>query len=401
MIQTFNSTAENRVCSSDFKTANNLRFGIGAFNELPRALKELDTKKVVIISDKGLEKAGLVNKTIELCRSLPIKVSSFTNFVGEPTFELLEEVYSTLKNQAYDTVVGIGGGSALDLAKTAAALLDKDRIHPYLSGEQTIQSRTTSLILIPTTSGTGSEVTFNAIFGDEEQGVKRGLISSAFLPDLAIIDPSLTISCPKRVTAASGVDAFTHAIESYIALRATPLTQMYAEKAMKIFPLSIKRAVHCGSDIEARSNMSWVSVLAGISLANAGVGAVHALAYPLGGRYHIEHGVANALLMPYVFAITGRSCTKELVEVASFLKLGDYTNNPHKAHTEVVNYLYNLLKELNLPTSLKELGVEETALPEMAKQVMAIDRLLSNTPYTLQEQEVLEIYQNAYNGVLK
>ncbi|WP_078412614.1 iron-containing alcohol dehydrogenase [Priestia abyssalis] len=401
MLQTISPLSTQTIVSHDFRMPKNLRFGVGAFNELPKVLEDLKAQKVAIISDKGLEKAGLVDKTIQLCKTLPIETISFSDLAGEPTFTLLENVYWQMRKENCDTVIGIGGGSALDVAKTVAALLGKDEIQPYLSGQQTIESRTISLILIPTTSGTGSEVTMNAIFGDEEQELKRGLISTTFLPDLAIIDPLLTISCPKRVTAASGVDAFTHAIESYVAVRATPLTKMYAEKAMKLFPLSIARAVHCGSDVEARTNMSWVSVLAGVSLANAGVGAVHALAYPLGGKYHIEHGVANALLMPYVFAVTGTSCTKEMVEVASFLQLGDYENQPHDAQDAVVQYLFSLLAKLNLPTRLKELGVEEDSLPEMAEQVMSIHRLLSNTPYSLREEEVLSIYQNAYHGVLK
>lgn len=401
MIETISSLSTQTIVSHDFRIPKNLRFGVGAFAELPKVLENLQAKKVAIISDKGLKKAGLVSQTIQLCRTLPVGTTSFSDLAGEPTFTLLEHVYKRIRKENCDTVIGIGGGSALDVAKTVAALLDKDEIHPFLSGQKTIESRTHSLILIPTTSGTGSEVTMNAIFGDEEQQLKRGLISTTFLPDLAIIDPLLTVSCPKRVTAASGVDAFTHAIESYVAVRATPLTKMYAEKAMKLFPLSITRAVHFGSDVEARTNMSWVSVLAGVSLANAGVGAVHALAYPLGGKYHIEHGVANALLMPYVFALTGAACTKEMVEVASFLKLGDYENRPHDAQNAVVQYLFSLLGKLNLPTTLKELGVEEGSLPEMAKQVMAIHRLLSNTPYSLREEEVLSIYQNAYQGVLE
>jgi alcohol dehydrogenase class IV len=144
--------------------------------------------------------------------------------------------------------------------------------------------------------------------------------------------------------------------------------------------------------------MSWVSSLAGVALANAGVGAVHALAYPLGGRFHIEHGVANALLMPFVFQVIGKTCTEEMIEVAAFLHLGDFKSRPHDALNAVVDYLLHLLDDLDLPTSLSELGIDEESLPMLAEQAAKIDRLLSNTPYKLNEQKILKIYQSAFKG---
>lgn len=385
----------------DFRMPGNVRFGVGVFETLPEEVKKFGATKIGLVSDKGLESAGVVQKVVDLLDTTTIPVSTFTDIQGEPSFSLLEDTIQYLKNEKCDLVVGIGGGSAMDVAKTAAALLNRTEIEQYLAGSETIGERGVPCILLPTTSGTGAEVTMNAIFGDEVQEVKRGLVSPALLPDVAIVDPGLTVSCPARVTAASGVDAFTHAIESYVAVRATPLTKIYAEKAMKLFPHYISRAVHNGKDLDARVGMSWVSHLAGVSLANAGVGAVHALAYPLGGKYHIEHGVANALLMPYVFEVTGTTCIDQMVDIASFLRLGDYQEQPYEAHKAVVNYLFNLLAELDLPVSLNELGVEINDLPALAAQAAKIDRLLSNTPYRLTEQKILRIYQNAYNGSIQ
>ncbi|MBH0166788.1 iron-containing alcohol dehydrogenase [Fictibacillus sp. 7GRE50] len=395
------TSLENRsiISFQDFQMPGNVRFGMDTFYSLPDEINKLNVKKVVIISDKGLERAGLVQRALELVESSGIETDVFTDIEGEPTFSLVKKAVEYVKLAEGELVIGIGGGSALDVAKATAAIVDKEDINPYLSGVATIESRSVKCILLPTTSGTGSEVTMNAIFGDEEKELKRGIVSKYLLPDVAIIDPALTLSCPPRVTAASGVDAFTHAIESYVASKATPLTRMYAEKAMKLFVPSITKAVHNGKDLEGRIGMSWVSVLAGVSLANAGVGAVHALAYPLGGRYHIEHGVANALLMPYVFKVTGVTCTKEMVEVARYLDLGDYTDRPHQALQAVVGYLFDLLKTLELPISLCELGVREEDLPTLAKQSSQIDRLLSNTPYQLTESKILEIYQHAWKGV--
>ncbi|KWW21830.1 MULTISPECIES: iron-containing alcohol dehydrogenase [Peribacillus] len=384
--------------SHDFRMPAVFRFGAGAFATLVKEIETLGSRKVAIVSDKGLEKVGVVQRVVDLIEPLSIPTVTYTNIAGEPTFQLLQDAVETLQAENCDLIIGIGGGSALDVAKATAALCGKDNLAPYLNGEETIKSRMVKCILLPTTSGTGSEVTMNAIFGDEEQQVKRGLVSPVFLPDAAIIDPELTISCPPRVTAASGVDAFTHAIESYIAIKSTPLTKVYSEKAMKLFTSNITGAVHNGSDLEARIGMSWVSSLAGVALANAGVGAVHALAYPLGGTFHIEHGVANALLMPFVFEVIGKTCTEEMIEVATFLQLGDYKSRPHQALKAVVDYMYQLLEDLDLPTSLSELGIDEGSLPMMAEQAAKIDRLLSNTPYKLNEQKILGIYQSAFKG---
>ncbi|NGP45685.1 iron-containing alcohol dehydrogenase [Bacillaceae bacterium SIJ1] len=377
------------------------RFGVDAFYTLADEVQKLKVKKLVVVSDKGLERVGVVQRVLDLLEPLGIEMSTFTDISGEPTFRLLKKAVQFVKQEESELVIGIGGGSALDVAKATAALVDKTDVEPFISGEQTIASRNVHCILLPTTSGTGSEVTMNAIFGDEDQALKRGIVSPSFLPDLAIIDPALTVSCPPRVTAASGVDAFTHAIESYIAVKATPLTKIYAEQAMKLFAANITKAVHHGKNVNARVGMSWVSALAGVSLANAGVGAVHALAYPLGGQYHIEHGVANALLMPYVFEVTGTTCTQEMVDVAGYVSLGNYTERPHEALHAVVGYLYDLLITLDLPTSLQELGIQNADLPALAQQAATVERLLANTPYRLTEEKILHIYEKAYQGKLQ
>ncbi|WP_298830161.1 iron-containing alcohol dehydrogenase [uncultured Planococcus sp.] len=383
---------------SDFRMPTNFKFGCGAHKSLPEEIQKYSPKKIAIVSDKGVAQAGIVDKLKKVLKSTDVPIYTFTDISGEPTFKLVKNVTKKLQEENVDLVIGVGGGSALDVAKASAALLLTEDVDLYLSGTQQIGKRQTPCILVPTTSGTGSEVTMNAIFGDEEKELKRGIVSPALLPDLAIIDPGLTISCPPRVSASSGIDAFTHAIESYISVKATPLTKIFAEKAMRLFPEYITSAVHNGSNLEARTGMSWVSALAGVSLANGGVGAVHALAYPLGGKYHIEHGVANALLMPYVFNKIGTTCTREMVEVASFLQLGDYSSQPREALPSVVQYLFELLDTLNLPKNLKDLDIPEIALAELAESASKVERLLANTPYKLSERMIKEIYENAYHG---
>ncbi|MEI2400921.1 iron-containing alcohol dehydrogenase, partial [Paenibacillus phytohabitans] len=226
----------------DFRMPELFRFGVNTSYTLNNEIRKMNAQKVAIISDKGLEKVGLVDKIFDQIKELPIQIVTFTNIVGEPTFEIVKEAVTFVNDEDCDLIIGIGGGSSLDVAKAAAALSKHEVIERYLCGTQTVVSRLTHCILLPTTSGTGSEVTMNAIFGDTQNELKRGIVSPAFLPDVAIIDPVLSQSCPPRVTAASGVDAFTHAIESYIAVKATPLTKIYAEKAMKLFQANITKA---------------------------------------------------------------------------------------------------------------------------------------------------------------
>ena len=383
---------------SEFQLTKNVTYGIGTSKFLYQNDLVKNAEKICVISDKGLEAAGVVDKFKNDLRKESEQVISFTDISGEPSFQLIGKAVDYLKVNQVDLVIGLGGGSALDVAKASSALFDKEDPTVYYSGKRTIENRSMKCIVLPTTSGTGSEVTKNAIFGDEVEKVKRGIVSEYLLPDLAIVDPELSVSCPARVTAASGVDAFTHAIESYISVNATIHTRIYAEKAMELFPNYITKAVHNGKDLEARAGMSWVSLLAGVSLANAGVGAVHALAYPLGGEFKVEHGVANALLMPFVFEVIGKTCTEDMVTVAKLLKLGDFSKNPYEALDVIVDYLYHLLIDLHIPSSLKELGVEEGSLTHLAKQASKIGRLLDNTPYKLSEMQILEIYRNAYRG---
>lgn len=382
----------------DFRMPSNIRFGIDSYFSIHDDIRELKPKKIILISDNGLVKAGVVDKISKSLSKHSIPISKYTSIYGEPTFNILKEVIEFIRIEQADLVVGIGGGSALDVAKAASAIADKQDIEEYLSGEKKIDSRVIPCILLPTTSGTGSEVTMNAIFEDTEQELKRGIVSPYFLPTIAIVDPALTLSCPPSVSAASGIDAFTHAIESYVSKKATPMTKMFAVKAMQMFSKNITKVVFDGYDIKAREQMSWVSMLAGVTLANAGVGAVHALAYPLGGKYHIQHGVANALLLPYVFKVIGKTCLDEMVEIAGFLEIGDYKKEPHKALDAVIQYFYNLLDDLDLPTSLSELNVEESTLEEMAEQASKTNRLLNNSPYTLKKDKILGIYKDAFSG---
>lgn len=388
---------ENNLIS-EFRLPTALRFGTGSFANISKEIRKYKTNKLLIVSDLGLDAVGLVDKLYNNLSHLNINVVKYTDLNGEPMFEDLTRAIDYFNDNECDLVIGIGGGSVLDVTKTIAALADKDNINEYFDGKKLIESRNIPCILLPTTSGTGSEVTKNAIFEDAEKKVKQGIVSEYLLPDLALIDPALTLSCPKRVTASSGVDALVHAIESYVSPLATPLTKSIAERAIRLFPDNIIKAVHNGMDISARENMSWVSVLGGMSLANAGVGAVHALSYPLGGKYHIEHGIANALLLPYVLRKTGVTILKEISEIAVFLNIDESNKIKNDILEKVVQYLLDLNKTLGLPTNLKELGVEEDDLENLAEQTLKIDRLMKNTPYVLSERDVYGIYYNAYHG---
>ncbi|MBW0767303.1 iron-containing alcohol dehydrogenase [Mammaliicoccus lentus] len=388
----------NLIQFNDFYSPEIIRFGKDALYSLDDEFQDNKIRKIFIVSDIGVKKAGITQKLIDIIEKHQISYEVSSDLFGEPTQEDVISNVNKCNEFDADLVIGIGGGASLDVAKATAALMNKGNIEDYLNGKEAIEERTVKSILIPTTSGTGAEVTRNAIFENKSEQLKVGIVSTYLLPDIAIIDPHLTITCPAKVTASSGVDAFTHAFESFISVKSTPLTKIYSEKSMEIFPNAIKQAVHHKHNICAREDMAWVSLLGGVSLANAGVGVVHAMAYPLGGRYHIEHGVANALLLPYVIKNIGHAIENELVIVANLLQLGDYKMKKYEVVDAVSNYLYKLLQELNLPTNLKDLNVSEEDLSHLASQAINVKRLIDNTPYDLTEEMLLEIYNQAFIG---
>jgi alcohol dehydrogenase class IV len=253
-----------------------------------------------------------------------------------------------------------------------------------------------ALIAIPTTAGTGSEVTNVAIFSDKQAQLKKGIVSDYLLPDVALVSPAMTLTCPRSVTAASGVDALVHAVESYISVNASPITDAIALGAIKLITKALPKAYANPTNLQAREDMATASLMAGMAFGNAGVGAVHALAYPLGGRFNIAHGVSNALLLPYVMEWNKTACVERFRDIAEAMGLRVANLSDKDAADQAVVAMADLCAAVDIPSGLRSFNVPEDAIPAMAEEASKIDRLMRNNPRKLTAADIEKIYRAAY-----
>lgn len=299
------------------------------------------------------------------------------------------------KKSKYDLIVGVGGGSPMDIASiTSVMLTNPGSVRDYF-GINLVKRPVVPTVLIPTTAGTGAEVTPNAILTDTKEKMKKAIVSPHILPRVAIVDPLLTISMPPSVTSFTGIDALTHAIESYTSNNANILTDLIAKEAIFLISRSLRTAVANGNDLEARYDMSIGSLYAGLALANAGVTAVHALAYPLGGQFNIPHGIANGLLLPYVMEFN------VLGNIAKFAKIAQLLGERIE-HMSLLDQAYQAAKavkaiyrDLKIPQSLTELNIPKEAIPALAQAAINVTRLMRNNPRSMTVHDVEKIYEKA------
>lgn len=314
---------------------------------------------------------------------------------AEPTGELFAGILAQAREAGIDGVLGIGGGSAIDVAKLVAALTDSRQMVAEVYGINRLTGRDLPLVCLPTTAGTGAEVSPNAILLDTAEALKKGVVSPFLVPDAAFIDPLLTMSVPPAVTAATGLDALTHCIEAYANKFAHPITDVYALQGIRLIARHLLRAVRDGADGEARAAMSLGSLYGGLCLGPVNTAAVHALAYPLGGRYHIAHGVSNALLLPHVMRFNFSAAPERFAEIA--LALGCPRESSVAAQAEAgVAWLTQFSRDCGVPQTLSTLNIPSTAIPALARAAMQVTRLLQNNLRPLAEGDAIGIYQAAY-----
>lgn len=375
--------------------------GWGAIEKLVEEVERSGENKVLIVADPVLESIGLLDKIISPLRHKLYPYDLYTDLIPEPVLETGEKLVDFARKGDYSLVIGIGGGSALDMAKLAAVFSHnpgslKDYLN--LTATKKIQQKGLPKILIPTTSGTGAEVTNISVLALEH--TKDVIIHDYLIADTAIVDPELTVTMPPKVTAATGADALTHAIEAFISINANPVSDGLALQAIRLIGSSLEQAVKNGSDKSARINMAYGSYLAGLSFFNAGVGAIHALAYPLGGQFHIPHGDSNAVLIPYVMNYIRRSCSKKIAFILEALGENIQHMSDDEASKKCIDKLASLIKAIGIPQKLGGFNIPETAARSLAEDGIKQKRLLSRCPMTLTEEDILQIYQSAFSGVL-
>ena len=385
--------------SFNFNTTAGLRFGSG---QAKNSCKEIFNKlgsRILFITDKGLMSLGLTKPTIEELKKMG-SVEIFDEVESDPSQKTLLKAIEIGKKFKATGVVGFGGGSSMDVAKLVALILGSNEDLEQAWGVANAKGPRLPLVLVPTTAGTGSEVTPVAIItvGEEE---KKGVSSSIILPDLAILDPELTLGLPARTTAATGIDAMVHAIEAYASTNKNNnlISKMIAIEALKLLGKSIETAVLDGSNLEARGNMLIGSMLAGKAFANSPVAAVHALAYPIGGTFHVSHGLSNSLVLPYVlrFNSVDAKAAKYYSELAQYVFPDlDINKGTQAVCAEFINTLEDLSKRLGLPQKLREVNIPNEACKKMASDAMKQTRLLVNNPREVTETDAFNIYQAAW-----
>jgi len=373
--------------------------GWGCLHQLLPEVERLKATNILIVTDPFLKELGLTDKIEQPLLSKGYATTIYTDIAPEPPLTIGEKLVDFTRKHHFDLVIGLGGGSALDLAKLAAVLAVHDgKVADYLNltGTKTLEQKGLPKILIPTTSGTGSEVTNISVLSLET--TKDVVTHDYLLADIAIVDPELTISLPPKVTAATGVDALTHAIEAYVSINANEVTDALALQAIRLISGSIHTAVHEGQNRQARSDMSYGSYLAGLAFFNAGVAGVHALAYPLGGQFHIAHGDSNAVLLPYVMGYIRQSCEKRMKDILDAMGISSAYLSQEEASYKCVDALQQLVQDVNIPSTLKGFNIPEEALEQLTDDATKQTRILARSPMLLEREDIFTIYRAAFDG---
>jgi alcohol dehydrogenase len=380
-----------------FTGAKKILFGNGVFDSLADHIAELKASRPLIVLDKNLAATGFKDRLKEILNKEGLKATLFDQHVeAEPRLEVADEGAKAAIKGKCDCIVGIGGGSAMDVAKAVAVLAaNNGKAIDYL-GLNKVPGPGLPKIMVPTTAGTGSEVTFTAVFVRPELQKKEGINSPYLYPELALLDPILTLSLPPVATATTGIDALCHAIESYTSVIASPMSEMFSLDAIQLISENIRACVHNGADLEAREKMLLGSLYAGLGLANAGVGAVHSLSYPLGGKYGVSHGLANTVLLPYVMSFNLPGALEKFVIIAE--AMGEITDDMplREAAYLAVEAVQTLVEDCGVFTTLEDLSIPESDFPEIARAAMTVTRPLENNPRKVTVEDAIEIYGEAY-----
>ncbi|WP_017726452.1 hydroxyacid-oxoacid transhydrogenase [Halalkalibacterium ligniniphilum] len=398
--------------SWEYFSTENIIFGNGSIDRLDKVLKRLKAKNVFVITDRGVAQAGILAKITEQLDRHGYQSIVYDKAVPEPPIDSVVEAYEFAKSQMKtDVIIGLGGGSSIDLAKVVALLMEYSG-HPrdYFGGENLVPGPIAPLIAIPTTAGTGSEVTSVAVVTDTENDMKVGISDNFLRPAVALLDPELTVGLPAYVTACSGIDALSHAVEAYTAKDfryiqaegnilfqgALPITDALAIQAIELIANNLAIAVQQGSNIEARSNMLLGSLLAGMAFSNAGTALAHALAYPIGGKAKSPHGELTGLLLPYVMEFNTATEKEKMIKIAEAfgIEKGDKSKTEHAK--EASKAVFELLKDIGLPTKLSAIGVKEEDLEEIAEKALPIERLIRNNPRVPTKDSLVELLKKAY-----
>ena len=395
-----------------FHSASQLVFGRHATKQLGDIVSHLGARRVMIVTDTVLAKAGLVEPVHVPLSEAGVVVEVFSGGEPEPSTRAADAAIAMGRDFRPDTVLGLGGGSNMDLAKITAVVLQHGGRPLDYAGDDKVPGPVLPLICLPTTAGTGSEVSAASVLTDIEQKIKVGVLSNYLRPRAAVVDPLLTLSCPPKVTADSGIDALTHAIEAYTAVDNAhfplplgertiyqgghPFGDMFAEKAIALIGKYLRRAVAHGDDLDAREGMALAATMAGLSFSNVGVAAVHALEYPVGGATHCSHGAGNGLLLPFVMRYNLTARRHKFAVIARLLGADVEGKSEADAAETSITAVEQLRQDIGIPLRLRDIGITESQLRPLAEKAFAIKRILRVNPRPVTVEDLEGILRAAF-----
>lgn len=395
-----------------FHSAGQLLFGREAVQHLGEVAGRMRARRVLMVTDPILVKAGILDRVRQPLNASGVTVEVFDGGEPEPSMRAADACIGLARSFQPDALLGLGGGSNMDLAKIAATVLAHGGTPRDYVGDDKIPGPIRPLLCVPTTAGTGSEVSAASVLTDTEAKLKVGVLSNYLRPHVAVVDPLLTVSCPPKVTADSGIDALTHAIEAYTAVdNATfplpagersvyqgkhPFGDLMAEKAISLIGAHLRKAVARGDDLEAREGMALGATLAGLAFSNVGVAVVHALEYPVGGATHCSHGAGNGLLLPFVMRFNLPARPREFAAIARLLGEDVSGLTDTQAAEQAISAVEKLRADIGIPTRLRDLGVKEEQFRPFAEKAFGIKRILRVNPRTVTAEDLEGILRAAY-----
>jgi len=396
----------------EFVSTKKILFGDKSSEKLTHLLTDLKVKNILLVTDPGIKKVGIEKKIENILIKNKNKVIIYDEVQSEPSIESVLNCFKFANNNnEVEAVIGLGGGSSIDMAKIISLLLTYGG-HPldYYEGKKDIPGPTIPVIAVPTTAGTGSEVTPVSVLTDEKEGIKKGVSNNNLKPYAAILDPELTIDLPSYITACSGIDALSHAIESYTAKPSEyinseggfsfqgsfSVTDMFAIESIKLISKNLVLAVQQGNNLKARSNMLLGSLFAGISFSNAGNAAAHALAYPIGSRSNSPHGEITGLLLPYVMRFNTNVTQEKMSNMKNIFAINGQNLTRDGTNLSPDNFVLELLKAINLPFRLSQIGIKKEDLTKIAEEGIGIERLMRNNPRTANVDNIKKLLLDAY-----
>jgi alcohol dehydrogenase class IV len=373
-------------------------FGTGALSRIADECKSLNASKVLVVMDRELSRTEIGSRVLDILKKGRVKAILYPEVMPEPSPSLADDGAALARQEKTACVIGVGGGSTLDVAKAIAVLVKNEGKATDYIGLGLVKNPGLPTIMIPTTAGTGSETTFTAVFTMRETKTKGGINSPLLYPHTAIIDPEVTLNLSPEVTATTGMDAFTHAVESFTSLQAHFVSEPISLSAIELVSANLRGAVFNGKRYVYRENMMKASYLAGMGLAMAGVGAVHALAYPLGAMFDIPHGLANAVMLPFVLEYNYPGDIDKFCQLALAMGEEDTGMPAREMAASAVSAVFDLSGDIGIPATLEELKIPRDEIPQMAQAAIKVARPIANNPRPVSVSVIEQIYARAFEG---